>query len=168
MTTTVKDHGWDKIEKQLKKFYKSELVVGVLDAEVAEYATHNEFGAPKANVPERSFIRSTMAEKALDIQKKIQRSVDLVMSGKMEALPAIDRIGLHVQGLIQKTIRSGVGPENAPSTVLQKGHGETLRGGTRRLARTKKGRVSRTRAGEKKYKYTGGGRLMKSISFEIR
>ena len=60
----------------------------------------------------------------------------------------VTRMGLHVQGLIQKTIRSGVGPGNAPSTIRQKGHAKTLIGGS--------------------IKGDAGSRLMGSISFEIR
>lgn len=165
MSTTVKDHGWNNIKKELRRLNRMELVVGVLDSEVAAYGAYNEFGTD--DIPERSFIRSTVSENADKILNRIKRINNAVMSGK-KALPEVERLGLHLQGLIQKTIRSGVGPPNAPSTIRQKGHSETLRGGSRRLARTKKGRISRTRAGDKKYKTTGGGRLMKSISFEIR
>ena len=166
MSTTVIDRGWIQTERELNKFMKSEVMIGVLDSEVAVYAAANEFGTDR--IPSRPFMRLTVSENEPDIIRRMQGLANDVVFGKSTAVQALDKIGIHIQGLIQKTIRSGVGPPNAPSTIEQKGHAETLRGGTRRLSRTKKGKASRNRAGEKKYKYTGGGALMKSISFEIR
>lgn len=146
-STEQKDHGWLAIKRELARLNKMELVVGVLDSSVAEYAVHNEFGAPKANVPERSFIRSTMAEHKKDITKNVSKIRDSVMSGK-NAYSNVEKLGLHIQGLIQKTIRSGVEPENKKATKARKGHDRTLVGGN------KKGYA--------------GGKLMGSITFAIR
>ena len=168
MSTKVIDRGWKKIKAEMKKFRQSDLVVGVLDSEVASYAVYNEFGAPKANIPERSFLRSTTADHADDIASKIDESLNKVIFGSMSATAALDRVGLHIQGLIQKTIKSGVGPENKPSTIRQKGHSKTLIGGHKEMLKRKDGTARRTKGGVKKFKITGGGDLMKSISFEIR
>lgn len=138
MSTKIVDHGWKKIKREMKVLKSSELVVGVLDAGIAEYAAYNEFGTSK--MPSRSFIRSTLENDEASINKAIKSSFEQVLNGG-SAYSLITKAGLHIQGLIQKTIRSGVGPVNSPATIKKKGHGKTLR---------------------------DSGALMGAISFEVR
>lgn len=59
----------------------SELEPGGLSAKIgvmgpkAEIATHNEYGAPAAGVPERSFIRSTVNAEASKVPEIISRRI---------------------------------------------------------------------------------------------
>jgi len=50
---------------------KDEVEVGVFGSK-AKIAVHHEFGAPKANIPERSFIRSTFNEQRPKLVKIIK------------------------------------------------------------------------------------------------
>lgn len=145
MSTQIVDRGWNQIKKEIARLKSMELVVGVLDAEVATYGAYNEFGT--THIPARPFMRNTMTESGADIASRVKRAGERVLAGG-SAYDEVTAIGLHVQGLIQKMIRSGIGPANARSTIRQKGHSQTLRGG--------------------KKNGLAGGRLMKSISFEIR
>ena len=175
MSKSVKviDHGWNRIEREFRTFEKSELVVGVLDSEVAYYAAVNEFGTEKTDhIPARPFMRNTFEDKSKEINELYYEEAWAVIDGKSTASRALNRIGLHIQGLIQKTIRSGVDPANADSTKEQKGHSKTLIGGSRSAVRDEGGKKTRYNRGKKKgqtkFKYQSGGRLMKSISYEIR
>lgn len=145
MSTQLVDRGWNNIKKELQRMQKMELVVGVLDSEVATYGAYNEFGT--THIPPRPFIRGTMENEGKDIAKLVKAVKNAVLSGG-SAYNEVTRMGLHVQGLIQKTIRSGVGPGNAPSTIRQKGHARTLVGG--------------------KVNGEAGGTLMDIINYEIR
>jgi len=49
--------------------------VGIFDPDTAEYASYNEFGAPKANVPERSFLRSTWDEEIDKISAELEDDI---------------------------------------------------------------------------------------------
>ena len=138
MSTKLVDKGWEKIKRELKVYRKTEMVVGVLDAGVAEYAVYNEYGTSR--MPSRSFLRSTFEESGSKIYKTIKVGYDSVMNGG-SAIDGINRVGLLSEGLVKKKIRSGVGPALSAKTVAKKGHSQTLR---------------------------DSGALMGSISYEIR
>ncbi len=124
MSTKLVDKGWNKIKREMKVYRKTEMVVGVLDGGVASYAVYNEFGTSR--MPSRSFLRSTFEESGSQIYKAIKVGYTNVMNGG-SAINGINRVGLMSQGLVQKKIRSGVGPALSPKTVAKKGHSQTLR-----------------------------------------
>jgi hypothetical protein len=89
-------------------------------------ATYNEFGAPNAGIPERSFIRWTHDEKRDKWSEETARLKKLVVSGKMGVGKALGVIGLMIQADIQLRIASNVPPPNKPETLARKESSVTL------------------------------------------
>lgn len=86
--------------------------VGIFDQEVAEYGAYNEFGTSK--IPERPFMRTSFDE-----------SIDLFMQFN----PFEDNtqhISSSYIGKVQETIEQWSTPENAESTIKQKGFNDPL------------------------------------------
>jgi len=98
----VIDHGADAMERMLRESAGLFVEVGIFggrvgrakgirglgkaiaaqaSANIAAYALYNELGAPKANIPERSFFRSTQAEKRDEHEALIKRGLDAAVAG---------------------------------------------------------------------------------------
>ena len=91
--------------------------------QMVELATIHEFGAPKANIPQRSFLRSTADENrrkyervmAFTIAKLLKNPRIVNVKGDMFML------GERVRRDIVTKINKHIPPPNALSTVLSKG-----------------------------------------------
>ncbi len=130
-----KDLGKNQLFKILEELRRNPLSVdvGVLDegkgAEVrdggltnAQIAIIHEFGAPAANIPERSFMRSTYHEQRARLIKSSKTYAKMIIEGKMTQKEALDELGAFLAGAMVKKIMSGEGvpPPNAPSTMMRK------------------------------------------------
>ena len=124
---TVKDI--DKVEKsirrELKKFKKSHVEVGIRDVinnqgeSILQYATANEFGT--RTIPARSFIRSTVDVKKDEWFGLVQNQIDDILDLKApSANVALSRLGLFAEGDIKDKISSNIKPDNADSTKIAK------------------------------------------------
>ena len=120
----VKDTGYKKFIKQMDKVKGAYVKVGVLDGEypdgqtIAQVALWNEFGTETA--PERSFLRSTLTEKAADLDKWREFFLRKVVAGEMTPHDALSGIGFRLREAFKTKIRSNVPPANAPRTVAAK------------------------------------------------
>lgn len=129
------DLGFNKIIMDLLKTNNAEILIGVQEGSltkvqskgdriqesgisIAQYAAENEFGTNR--IPERSFMRSTMDEKASAIQRVIRISIGKVIDNVLQLDKAYNQIGLAIAGLIQKKIRDIVTPPNSPYTIALK------------------------------------------------
>ncbi len=92
-------------------------------ATLLEVAAFQEFGAPAANVPQRSFVRATVDARESEIQSAQARQI---IAGKITAGTALERLGAKIQGMMQQRIAQGIEPENAPSTIERKGSSKPL------------------------------------------
>lgn len=99
--------------------------VGANGTPVAEYAMINEFGSDDGHVPERSFLRSTLDENEARYAASLEKAVIRTLDGVPLAV-AMQPLAQQVRQDVQRKIDSGVGPPNAPSTIVKKGHGRTL------------------------------------------
>lgn len=54
-------------------------IVGLFAQDVIVYAAVHEFGSPKQNIPERSYLRKTFDEKKDEIEKIILKEVEKVL-----------------------------------------------------------------------------------------
>lgn len=136
---------WTEYGKQLKKElaalrHKPYVKVGVLEKDyvvekkvseddkksgswprtLGAVAVYNEFGAPRAGIPERSFIRWTADNKRERWTEETNRLRALVIAGKMNVKKALNVIGLTIQKDIQTRIASNVPPPNKPATIARK------------------------------------------------
>ena len=139
-TTIDIDRGQRRLEKEIKKFaLKPYVAIGFLaDGKGktihrgggrktnAFIATVNEFGAPRANVPERSFMRSTMDEQRAAFIKKTRKLLRQITKGRMDSNKALRLLGVAIRRAIKKKIVDLNSPPNAPSTIAAKGSSNPL------------------------------------------
>lgn len=126
MTATVKDdrRAFDRLYKELRQMGGMRVTIGVHDdtgqheggdATVAEVAATHEFGAGR--IPERSFLRSTFDRKEPQITEALYDSVNEVAHDRLSPQQAMDRVGMVTRSLVQDTMRAGINPPLAPSTL---------------------------------------------------
>lgn len=71
-------------------------------------------------IPERSFLRSTMASNRKEYQKAIRNITKKAMKGDYDVKQAMGRLGRRAEGDVKKTMRDMKTPGNAESTKRQK------------------------------------------------
>lgn len=99
---------------------------------LAGYAAANEFGTDNGHVPERSFLRSTVAdhtrEYADEIEEAVGDFIDAAIkspgSGSAVLKRGLGRLGLRVTRDVQQKIRDIHDPPNAPATLEKKYPGQ--------------------------------------------
>lgn len=90
---------------------------------VAQVAFWMEFGAPKAHIPMRPFMRTTIEEKS----PKWGDSLAYVLKASgYDAKKAFTSMGQGIQGQIKQTLANWTDPPNAPLTVKIKGFNKPL------------------------------------------
>lgn len=121
------DRVWRKIHSLVRKAHGANVRAGIPDGELAEIGLIHEFGAPGANIPERSFIRQTFRNRRSEIialQAKISAAI---MAGKIDARRAMALLGAWLAGAIKATITSdGQFVPLASATVKAKGSSKAL------------------------------------------
>lgn len=88
-----------------------------------EIATHHEFGAPKANIPKRSFIRWTVDKNRKKYNKMLADAErEFIRNPKSTSLKkALFKLGETAVADVQKRIDSNVPPPLSDKTVERKG-----------------------------------------------
>lgn len=125
-----KDMGLIDICKALKRLGNTSLSVGVFSdainnkgtgrTYVADYAITNEYG--NENIPERSFIRSTMDERQEEWSNLMSNLAENITEGRAKDLSKkIYEIGELTRKDIIKKIDSNINPPNSPATLKKKG-----------------------------------------------
>ena len=90
---------------------------------VAAVAAWNEFGTSRGT-PERPFFRNAIKGASYDLMPVL---LEVVEPGNMEFTTiAANRVGLAMQGRVQKSITVLRDPPNAPSTIRRKGSSNPL------------------------------------------
>ena len=91
---------------------------------LAELMLVHEYGTD--TIPARAPIAKTMYARRADIAALHIRAFKAVLSGEMDARKALGLIGVQVVAWIKETIRAGLTPPNAPSTIARKGSSTPL------------------------------------------
>lgn len=132
-TVKVDTRKWDKIQKQLSLLKNSYALVGLHEGSrrpdgtlVAEVGFWNEFGAPGANIPERSWMREWFDSNKNLILKKQQELIGKVIDLKIDAKTAVKRLGAFVEAAYKKSITDLRTPPNEPATIERKGSSNPL------------------------------------------
>lgn len=127
-----RDLGYKRIAKTLA-VRQPHVEVGVMGDEeypggltTAAVAVMHEFGGEEGNPPERSFLRSTVDENRDKYVAILRKFAELVLLGAIPAQIALGRFGLVVVADIKQTIRDGIPPELAPSTIARKGENKSI------------------------------------------
>ena len=93
-----------------------------------EIAAVHEFGAPKANIPERSFIRRTFLMKRGETNKHLERLVNAIVKKDLPIATAFGALGTWAAAEVKKTMTVGphIPPPLKPRTVAAKGSSRPL------------------------------------------
>lgn len=86
---------------------------------IVDIATFHEFGTE--HVPPRSFVRATVDGNIQKIQDRQEEIMDKILFEGADAQVEMGRLGLEVQGMMQKRIKDRISPPNKPSTIARKG-----------------------------------------------
>ena len=78
------------------------------------------------NIPQRSFIRSTIDEHRGEYERLVQAFWNDILDGEITPKQALSEIGETVQADIQNKIQSGIDPANKPETIRRKGSDKPL------------------------------------------
>jgi len=114
--------------EDLKKSLKNARVkVGVIKKKVyadglsvAEVAVLHEFGSTSKGVPERSFIRETMAQQEKALMAYAKKEANKVLDGTQSTKTAIEKLGIFAQAEILKKFTNNDWQENSKLTIKNK------------------------------------------------
>ena len=122
----TKDLGMDQLMAEIRRDAVS-VDIGIHEGDsedVKNKAAKNEFGS--GNVPERSFIRSTMDENAERYLKAAETLVGLMIDGEISKFEALERMGQQIERDIKEKIINLKTPPNSPRTIMEKGSDNPL------------------------------------------
>lgn len=134
--SVLRDRGWNQTVRELKALDGAVTIIGLPRNgttsgrhsmnELIDVGAYNEFGSPKTNLPERSFIRSTVDEGRVRIRKMQTMAVNRMFLPGASVRVELFKIGEAVKRMIQAKIVSGRFAPLSPKTVARKGHGLPL------------------------------------------
>lgn len=119
-----KDLGYRKLKRASKR-KPYEILIGFQTEEYALIALVNEYGSPSRNIPERSFIRSTLAANDRTYTAEMERIALLSLEGK-NVKAELKALSERIRKDIIQTIKLFSSPSNAESTVERKGFDNPL------------------------------------------
>lgn len=93
---------------------------------VAMIAAVHEFGVPKKNIPERSFLRSSIHEHMPNYLRLNRANLLRVIRSKITIEAALGLLGQMAAGDAKRMIRNGNFVPLAPSTIRAKGSSKPL------------------------------------------
>ena len=90
---------------------------------MVDLGTIHEFGAPRANVPQRSFLRSTADANRSKYERSMAKSVRKLANNprSFNARGELFLLGERVRGDVIKRIRAHIPPPLAAATIARKG-----------------------------------------------
>jgi hypothetical protein len=169
------DKGYNQLKRQLEALRQSNegahVKAGVLgDAAAAEnsdgmtnaqLAAIHEFGAPKANIPQRSWIRSTFDNNRLQYLAMLALLLKAFYEGKMPLERVLGLVGAKMSADIKNRVTRGepIPPPNAPSVLRRK----LKKGGAK--IRNAQGRFSKE--GGPVRTLIDTGRMVASVSWQV-
>lgn len=95
-------------------------------SEIIQIAAVHEFGAPNKNIPERSFVRSSLDENLQELQIFKKQQAEFVIRGRQTAMVGIAKIGEWLTNKMKLKINSNIPPRLADATIARKGSSKSL------------------------------------------
>lgn len=118
------DRGYKALMKRLDKLKKGGVRVGFpegeTDSEQVLIASVHEFGAPRANIPERSYLRSTVDENHGTYVKLYASLLGQVIDGDLSPKAAFSLMGEKAKADVQEKIKNLQTPPLAEATIEAK------------------------------------------------
>jgi hypothetical protein len=132
-SVTDTDKGYAKFLKAVQKLATGKhVVVGVTSTKrrggitLAQIAAVHEFRSPAANIPERSYLRSTFDRKAASYTGTLAIGLGKAVLGLTTGEAVLEELGTQMTRDVVATIDAGVKPALAASTVARKGSSKPL------------------------------------------
>ena len=93
---------------------------------LADLGLLHEFGAPGANIPERSWLRSVLIGRQQEVVALKVATMRRVLALELAPRAGLEYLGEQIVAMIKAGIRAGIAPENAPATVKAKSSSKPL------------------------------------------
>lgn len=133
-----RDTGYRRTMTALKELTRYIVRVGVLNEDatrihplrstmtVGTVARMQEYGASRANIPRRSFLREVAHEHHAEVVEGYREAIRSILNGGY-SWSSLFEMGAKFKDYVIKRIMDGnIPPPLAPFTVAKKGHSETL------------------------------------------
>ena len=135
ITDTITEEGKD-FQKMLEEIAQMEVCVGFQHGkatepdgtDICDIALWNELGTER--IPSRPFLRKSVDENTAKIDRMINRTAGMLLSGQ-PLQRVLNQLGAFQVGLVQKKIVEGSYVPNALSTIRKKGSSRPLIDGGR-------------------------------------
>ena len=126
------DRGYKALRRQIESIGQRESYarVGVFGAKADRkdgepvdnvgLAIIHEYGAPRASIPERSFLRSTVDAGRAEYATLTKKLINGVLRQRFTVQQALGLLGVRVAADVQKRIKAGIDPANMPEVFLAK------------------------------------------------
>lgn len=125
--TQLRDKGWNHYKRSLRDLAQHSIKVGIVDnEELAQIAGWLEFGTD--DIPERGAHRACFEKNKAELKRKYAHYTKQVTEGKISPAQALQRIGDWYAGKLRWEIINWTDPDNAESTIEQKGFNDPLIG----------------------------------------
>ncbi|QOS97555.1 hypothetical protein JNUCC42_13235 [Brevibacterium sp. JNUCC-42] len=109
------------ILEQLEKLLVEEIYVGVFgDAQMAKIAAYQEYGAPKAGIPERSFLRAGMEKHKAAVSKIVRNELKSVVELQGDVGEMMNLVGQSAADKVKKYFEKLNDPPLKPQTIARK------------------------------------------------
>ena len=95
-------------------------------SELIQVGAVHEFGAPKAGIPERSWMRSAIDENREKINQIKEKLYGNIIDGRTNTQTALGKLGLAVETMIKRKITTLREPALDPKTIANKGSSNPL------------------------------------------
>jgi len=113
----------ERLDVRGQEFVDIGILADAGEAEV-EKAAQNEFGTER--IPERSFIRATIDENEDRLARARVTLSGRIADGQLQRDAALRLMGVRIQTMIRRKIRTLRTPPNAPATIAKKGSDNPL------------------------------------------
>lgn len=137
---TMDDKVFKALRAKLAHAKDAHVKIGVLESKggggspdgssvsLAELAAIHEFGAPKAGIPARSFLRKTFTDEEgrEALSRFLTRTGRQLIADKLDVKTALDQLGAWAVAQIKKRIKEHIPPPNKPATIKAKGSSTPL------------------------------------------
>lgn len=137
---TMDDRLFRELRAKIGAMKDAHVKIGVLESKgggdtaedgkttLAEIAAIHEFGAPRANIPARSFLRQTFQDPdgRQALSGFLTRIGRAVVAERIEVGQALEQLGAWAVAQVKKRIKSNIPPPLQPATVKSKGSSTAL------------------------------------------
>ncbi len=86
----------------------------------------HEFGSPARGIPERSFLRSTMAEQKTNFVKLNVKNLQRLVRGEVDKARALGELGEYATGQVKRRFVTGPFVPLKDTTIARKGSSKPL------------------------------------------